>query len=196
MASINDIEIAGGFGYGYDQWPSDFDFHTSYSLYSNGASDRNPYLPIENEKMGKDWGASEFDASDPEVKTIYPYHDVYNDQGLWNAGGALGDRNYMAERVYVGQRPVARARERFEAPTKIPINIDSTNSPVFYSADPMVGGPTVKAIVGGVESALGQPVVLFLLFVLVVVLALLYVQDQKLSQLTNLVALLTRPGAG
>jgi hypothetical protein len=65
----------------YGVWDN---YHTDFSLYSDGANNysggafRDPYIPIENEQMGRDWDAKENDSSDPTTQKIYPYHNIYS----------------------------------------------------------------------------------------------------------------------
>jgi hypothetical protein len=70
MSYVSDTEIMGGVGFGFDEYPSSYDHHTDFSLLSNGSRTLNqdPYLPIENEPMGRKYDSSNFDSSYPSVK--------------------------------------------------------------------------------------------------------------------------------
>jgi hypothetical protein len=65
MYSSPDSEIFGdGFG----------DDYADFSPYVD------PYIPIEQEKMGRDWDENEFDSSDPDRIKVYNYRDIYNEK--------------------------------------------------------------------------------------------------------------------
>src|SRR5271156_4384795 len=98
MQYPNDNEIMGGVGYGDDQFSSPY--HSNFSIYSNGPFDaegncdgggsscrssrfnRNPYIPIENENMGRDWEDANYDATDPCASKVYPYRNVFDPTDL------------------------------------------------------------------------------------------------------------------
>lgn len=81
----NDVEIMGGFGFDNDQYASTNE--TEYSLYSNGsrALDKDPYIPILQERMGLDWNSNNFASSltgageirnSQNTKELYPYKSI------------------------------------------------------------------------------------------------------------------------
>jgi len=89
MFSPSESEI-GGTGFNGNE----YSFDPYFMLDSNDNSATNPYIPIEQELMGRNWGASEFDSSLP-AKQPYPYRDIYsmkdpmrlNDYYLDNSSG-------------------------------------------------------------------------------------------------------------
>jgi hypothetical protein len=153
MFDPSDGEIMGGLGFGDDEYPSSYNYHTDFSLYSNGSGplNKDPYLPIENEKMGRDWASSEFGSSDPKSTNPYEYRDVYTPKDFM-----LRDDYYLDS----PNAPRSKNGKPFNNISPMPsrAKIDNsatvkeylmTNFPTFHSIDPMTGEPAATGAAGG-----------------------------------------------
>jgi hypothetical protein len=77
MYSPTEAEII-GIGFGSDEYPSSY--HTDFTLYSNGSGplNKDPYIPIEQEEMGRNWDSNEYNSSDPNAVRPYDYYNIYD----------------------------------------------------------------------------------------------------------------------
>ena len=94
--SYRDAEIMGNVGFGLDQYPSSYCEFSPFSLKESMTSEKNnfidPYIPIENEPMGPDYSASNFDSTDGNK--IYPYNPLTyktNSRSYLDSWGPLPD---------------------------------------------------------------------------------------------------------
>jgi hypothetical protein len=77
MSYFGSADISGGVSFGndyYDSIRTDGEL-TDMSVYGGGAK-LDPYLPIENEPMGRDYAPNNFNSSDPSVKSNYKYNPL------------------------------------------------------------------------------------------------------------------------
>jgi hypothetical protein len=147
-----DTEIMGGIGYGEDEYQSQY--HTDTTLYSNGPRNHDPYLPILNENMGRDWAPSEFLGSfvprgrgTDEMRNNYPYRDIYT------MSDPLRRNDY-----YLRQLP--------NAPEHL-----MTNFPTFHSRDPMTAAPSPTPSVFNIPFVMSNDILIVILLIFVIVLA-------------------------
>jgi hypothetical protein len=77
MSYVSDAEVMGGIGVGDDQFEGSYldDEMTDHSVYNYGAP-LNPYLPIQNEPMGRAYAPDNFNSSNPKTKSNYKYNPL------------------------------------------------------------------------------------------------------------------------
>jgi hypothetical protein len=65
-------EIAGGVGFGTDEYPSEYQYYNDFDIIGNGSTtyNRDPYIPIENEPIGYGYAAKNFESS---LDSVSPY---------------------------------------------------------------------------------------------------------------------------
>jgi hypothetical protein len=150
MAGNGDL-VGGVGGYTQDDYPSDYNFHSELTLYSNGSTplERDPYLPIGNEEMGRGWKASNFESIDGEQ--VYQYDNIYklsdpmrrNDYYL----GSTGRQTSIAPTSMPEHFSSRSAPEHFASTPQVeqnPMTLDRplmTNVPTFHSRDPFSTAP-------------------------------------------------------
>jgi hypothetical protein len=81
MSYVSDAEVMGGIGVGDDQFEGSYldNEMTDHSVYNYGAP-LNPYLPIQNEPMGRAYAPNNFNSSNipgsPKVGSNYKYNPL------------------------------------------------------------------------------------------------------------------------
>jgi hypothetical protein len=166
MYRATEGEILGGISFGDDdKYPASSYYHTDMSIYGNGSTsmDRDPYIPIENEDMGRDWAANEFDSTMPAQK-IYPYHDVYD------TCDPFMRKDYYLDSKLPRKCAKKCARERL-----------MTNMPSFHSHDPMCGEPPRKS--RDAFGLLNKNNIIIMFFILL--LTIVYLQHVEIMELVS-----------
>lgn len=160
MFRSGDDEIIGGVGFGDDQYPNMYHFHSDMSIYGDGSTtmNRDPYIPIENEEMGRDWASNEFDSTDATMhraQKIYPYHNVYDTCDP-----------FMRKDYYLDSRLPAACEHLM------------TNFPTFHSQDPMIAARSTAPL------AIHNNIYLIVIFFILLV-SIIYMQHVQIMHLTK-----------
>ena len=77
MSYFSDNEVMGGIGIGDDQFDGSYmsEGLTDHSIYNYGKP-LDPYSPIQNEPMGRDFNPNNFNSSNPRVRSNYKYNPL------------------------------------------------------------------------------------------------------------------------
>lgn len=179
MFRSGDGEHIGGVGFGDDQYPNMYHFHSDMSIYGNGSTtmNRDPYIPIENEEMGRDWASNEFDSTEATMhcaQKIYPYHNVYD-----TCDPFMRKDYYLDSRLPQVCNKLNAACNKLNA-TCMRENL-MTNFPTFHSQDPMVAGLTAAM---PIAPMMHNNIYLIVIFFILLV-SIIYMQHVQIMHLTK-----------
>lgn len=93
-----------GIGFGNDEYNYDSNFFPLFD----------PYIPIEQEEMGRNWNANEFDSSEQTIKQ-YPYHNIYDKNDPMRKKDYYLDNSDTVREYLFTNTPTFHATEPFSA---------------------------------------------------------------------------------
>jgi hypothetical protein len=200
---ISDAEIMGGIGFGNDEFPASYIHHTDFSFLSNGSNsmNRDPYIPIENEPMGRAYSEYNFNSSEPSI-TPYPYRpptmldEKYGDPSkplrvMTNMGYVNNDR--AVDRVFKNKKLYPRAADSF-APDAIGKR-ERMDAPLVSGVSGVSGSQPLISYAGSFDLTNGSNFMfLFMFMVFMLLIILSYLQNLQIQKLYKMVKIIVKHG--
>lgn len=168
MSRLSEAEIMGGVGFGDDEYPSSFYHHSDFSLLGNGSStlNRDPYLPIENEPMGRKYDRTDFESSYPTVQR-YPYSPAKMQEERYGVPMRLDGK---------GADYAAMARANASTVSKVMQREKMCSAPPAGAAQMAFAGQNTQGMF-----------MIFMIFIFLLMVVLAYLQNLQIQKLYGIV---------